>query len=159
MLWHPKLNCSYVSSVDLPSDSLRKNLAWWVVTRRTSKNHKTVKIGGWTLAWVWAFARDNMVTAIKYPPSSFYLSVNCHCILYTCRIALLFNKPGLPLIQARTGSWLEGWRTVGTPSWSSPGTGSLVMTETETLRYCDTTAQQEKPILYRLLGKESTQDS
>ena len=37
---------SYVSSVDLPSDSLHKNLAWWAVTRRTSKNHKTVKIGG-----------------------------------------------------------------------------------------------------------------
>ena len=31
-------NRSYVSSADLPSDSLRKNLAW-----RTSKNHK---IGG-----------------------------------------------------------------------------------------------------------------
>ena len=39
-------NCSYVSSVDLHSDSLRKNLAWWAVTRRTLKNHKTVKIGG-----------------------------------------------------------------------------------------------------------------
>ena len=35
---------------DLPSDSLRKNLAWWAVTRRTSKNHKTVKIWGWALA-------------------------------------------------------------------------------------------------------------
>ena len=34
---------SYVSSADLPSDSLRKNLAWWAVTRRTLKNHKTVK--------------------------------------------------------------------------------------------------------------------
>ena len=28
-------NCSYVSSVDLPSDSLRENLAWWAVTQRT----------------------------------------------------------------------------------------------------------------------------
>ena len=27
-------------------DSLHKNLAWWVVTHRNSKNHKTVKIGG-----------------------------------------------------------------------------------------------------------------
>ena len=27
--------------------SLRKNLAWWAVIWRTSKNHKTVKIGGW----------------------------------------------------------------------------------------------------------------
>ena len=43
-------NHSYVSSADLPSDSLCKNLAWWVVTRRTSKNHKTVQIGGWVLA-------------------------------------------------------------------------------------------------------------
>ena len=39
-------NRSYVSSADLPSDSLCKNLAWWVVTQRTLKNHKTVKIGG-----------------------------------------------------------------------------------------------------------------
>ena len=61
------------------------------------------------------------------------------CILYTCRIALLFNNPCLPLIQDRTGSWSEEWRMVATPSWSSPETGPLVMTETETLRYCDTT--------------------
>jgi len=37
-------NCSYVSSADLPSDSLCENL--WAVTRRTMKNYKTVKIGG-----------------------------------------------------------------------------------------------------------------
>ena len=36
MSWHPKHNRSYVSSVDLPSDSIRRNLAWWAVTRRTS---------------------------------------------------------------------------------------------------------------------------
>ena len=30
------------------------NLAWWTVTQKTSKNHKTVKIGGWVLA------RDSM---------------------------------------------------------------------------------------------------
>ena len=39
----PKLhqnNCSYVSSVDLPSDSLRENLARWAVT------HRTTKLGG-----------------------------------------------------------------------------------------------------------------
>ena len=51
----------YVSSADLPSDSLHKNLAWWVVTRRTLKNHKTVKIGGWALSRVWGLARDNTV--------------------------------------------------------------------------------------------------
>ena len=33
-------NRSYVSLADLPSDSLRKNLAWWAVTRRTSKLSK-----------------------------------------------------------------------------------------------------------------------
>ena len=33
----------------LTFDSLRENLAWWVVTRRTSKNHRTLKIGGWVL--------------------------------------------------------------------------------------------------------------
>ena len=48
-------NRSYVSSADLPSDSLGKNLAWWAVTQRTSKNHKTVKVGGWALT------RDNTV--------------------------------------------------------------------------------------------------
>ena len=57
-------NYSYVSTADLPSDSLRENLAWWVVTRRTLKNHKTVKIGGWVLAQVWALARDITVCLI-----------------------------------------------------------------------------------------------
>ena len=57
-------NRGYVSSVDLPSDSLRKNLAWWVVTRRTSKNHKTVKIGRWALSQIWALVQDNSVVYI-----------------------------------------------------------------------------------------------
>ena len=39
-------NCSYVSSVNLLLDSLRKNLAWWVATRGTLKNHKLSKLGG-----------------------------------------------------------------------------------------------------------------
>ena len=51
-------NHNYVSSADLHSDSLRKNLAWWVVTRRTSK---TVKVGWLALAQVLALAQDNMV--------------------------------------------------------------------------------------------------
>ena len=42
-------NCSYVSSANLVLESLCKNLAWWVATRGTLKNHKTVKIGGWAL--------------------------------------------------------------------------------------------------------------
>ena len=37
-------NPSYASSANLPSDSLRNNLAWWVVTRRTLKNTKPSKI-------------------------------------------------------------------------------------------------------------------
>ena len=57
----PKAHQSYVTSADLPSDSLRKNLAWWVVKLRTLKNHITLKSGGWALAWVWALARNNMV--------------------------------------------------------------------------------------------------
>ena len=57
-------NRSYVSSEDLPSDSLCKNLAWRMVARITQKNHKTVKIGGWVLARVWALARDNTVVAV-----------------------------------------------------------------------------------------------
>ena len=39
-------NCSYLNSVNLPPDLLCKNLAWWAVTWRTSKKHKTVKIRG-----------------------------------------------------------------------------------------------------------------
>ena len=39
-------NHSYVSSVDLPSDSLRKNLARWAVTQRTLKITKLSKLGG-----------------------------------------------------------------------------------------------------------------
>ena len=38
-------NCSYVSSVDLPSDSLCKNLAWWAVTWRTLKNYQNWGVG------------------------------------------------------------------------------------------------------------------
>ena len=63
-------NRSYVSSADLPSDSLRKILACRAVTQRTSKNHKTVKIGGWVLARVWALAR-----AMWY--SSMVVNHNC----------------------------------------------------------------------------------
>ena len=38
--------CRVAQRTYVPSDSLRENLAWWVVTRRTLKNHKTVKIRG-----------------------------------------------------------------------------------------------------------------
>ena len=59
-------NSSYVNSADLPSDSLCENLVWWVVTRRTLQNHKTIKIGGWALAQVWALAWDNTVLVKVY---------------------------------------------------------------------------------------------
>ena len=36
----------YVRSVTYTFNSLRTNSAWWAVTRRTLRNHKTVKIGG-----------------------------------------------------------------------------------------------------------------
>ena len=40
-------DCSYVRELSGPTfGSISKNFAWWVVTRRTSKNHKTVKIAG-----------------------------------------------------------------------------------------------------------------
>ena len=56
---------SYVRELSGPTlDLLRKNLAWWVVTWRTSKNHKTVKIGGWALAQGWALAWDKYGTCI-----------------------------------------------------------------------------------------------
>ena len=55
-------DCSYVRELSGPTfSSPYKNLAWWAVSLRTSKNHKTVKIGGWALAWGWVLARDNMV--------------------------------------------------------------------------------------------------
>ena len=46
MLWHPKCNSSYVSSADLFLDSKCKNLAWWAVTRRTTKTTKLSKLEG-----------------------------------------------------------------------------------------------------------------
>ena len=39
-------NRSYVTSADLPSDSLHKILAWWAVTQRTLKTTKLSNLGG-----------------------------------------------------------------------------------------------------------------
>ena len=50
------------SYYDVITTLLHCHLAWWAVTWRTSKNHKTIKIGGWALARVWALAQDNTVT-------------------------------------------------------------------------------------------------
>ena len=38
-------NWSYVTPVDLPSDSLCENLAWWPITRRALKTTKLSKLG------------------------------------------------------------------------------------------------------------------
>ena len=71
--WFASLNyiwndCSCVCELSGPTfGSLHNNLASWVVTQRTSKNHKTFKIGGWVLAWGralawgWALAWDNTI--------------------------------------------------------------------------------------------------
>ena len=56
-------NHRYVSLAELPSDSLCKGLALWMTIRKTSTNNKTLKIGEWALARVWALARDNTVTS------------------------------------------------------------------------------------------------
>ena len=37
-----------------------------MVGRRTSQNHRTVKVGGWVLAQRWALAWDNMVYTCFY---------------------------------------------------------------------------------------------
>ena len=42
----PKVHQNNCSSTNLPSDSLRENLAWWVVTRRTLKTTKLSKLAG-----------------------------------------------------------------------------------------------------------------
>ena len=103
-------NCSYVSSVDLPSDSLREKLACWAVTRRSLKNHKTVKIGGWALARVWALAWDNtvvvvlvevvvlvlvvvvVVVVVKASPSEPHTAkLHCKMHVYVCRFACISN--------------------------------------------------------------------
>ena len=59
---HQTDNRSYVSSADLPSDSLRKILACLAVTRRTSKKkHKTVKIGACPGRCQKAYKSESMV--------------------------------------------------------------------------------------------------
>ena len=71
-------NCSYVSSAYLPSDSLHKILAWWTVTRRTSKTHKTVQIGGRPLA------QDNTVHLHAHIHAHAHVHAHVHIIMYAC---------------------------------------------------------------------------
>ena len=65
MLWHPKhirsITAMWAQRTYLRIHYARIYLAWWAVKWRNSKNHKAVKIGGWVLARVWAFAWDNTV--------------------------------------------------------------------------------------------------
>ena len=53
-------NCSYVSSADLPSNSLCKKSMVGSYTENPEKP-QTVEIGGWALVQVWVLAQDNMV--------------------------------------------------------------------------------------------------
>ena len=55
-------DCSYVHELSGPTfDSLCNNLASQAVIQRTSKNHKTVKIGGWALTQGLGAYPDNTV--------------------------------------------------------------------------------------------------
>ena len=48
LMWRQKRirTIADVSAVDLPSDLLHKDLAWWAVTQRTMKTTKLSKLGG-----------------------------------------------------------------------------------------------------------------
>ena len=58
-----------------------QELAWWAVTWRTLKNHKTAKSGGWALARVWALVRDNMVCTYNVCTMSVYPSQSSFTLL------------------------------------------------------------------------------
>ena len=64
--------------------------AWWAVTQRTLKKHKTVKI------WRWVLARDNTVQNPLYS-NTFYISstdIKCICLLYSVTSEVLHLSPG-----------------------------------------------------------------
>ena len=58
-----------------------QELAWWAVTWRTLKPHKTAKSGGWVLAQVWALVRDNMVCTYNVCTMSVYPSESSFTLL------------------------------------------------------------------------------
>ena len=68
---------SYVSSADLP---------WWAVTWRTSKNHKTVKTGGWALAW------DNTVRSSLTIYMYLCIQLQPHFWIPNCKHVLMLTK-------------------------------------------------------------------
>ena len=54
-------NRSYVCELSRPTfESLLNNLAWWVVTQRTS-----IKIGWWMLVQAWVLAWDNFYVSTR----------------------------------------------------------------------------------------------
>ena len=63
MQWRLKLieTVNVSSNCKHSSHYIRKNFAWWAVTRRTSQTAELSKLGGWALAQGWAFAWDNTV--------------------------------------------------------------------------------------------------
>ena len=62
VLWRPK-HIRTIASMWVSGPTFRFiTQTWWAVTQRTLKKHKTVKIGGWALAWVWVLSQDNTVS-------------------------------------------------------------------------------------------------
>ena len=70
-----KAHQSYVSSADLPSDSLREN----------PENHKTVKSGGWALARIWV-----LVWVVKVKPAGSYLFFLGPVLTWVSRVIWIF---------------------------------------------------------------------
>ena len=88
-------NHSYVSSVDLPSIHYAN---WWAVTRRTLKNHKTAKIGGWTVA--------RTLRTIRYIRK---LNIIVYSFHWCC--AWFWNISGtLTLVSKTVKPYQTGWR-------------------------------------------------
>ena len=57
------------------------------------ENHKTVKIGGWTLARVWVLARDNTVRiySLVPRPANFYVKW-CQVDAWRCSTSSLYHR-------------------------------------------------------------------
>ena len=86
-------DCSYVREFSGPTfDSLHKNLAWWLVTQRTSKNHKTVKIGWWALVQRWVLAWNNTVHENHLDTLMFWLTLEPWLWAEHCKITSHWKK-------------------------------------------------------------------
>ena len=147
MSWHPKRNCSYVSSADLPSDSICKNLAWWVVTR-TENLEKPQNCQNWGVGacsgmgacsgqygtWVLSYWHtichgNNIQTASFTPPSTIY----CHHshivvteLLQFCRCVLpgsTSHSSGVGVVEPTARSLVGEWHLIAVhnlPYWLGP---------------------------------------